>query len=107
MTEREDIIKEKSSASGILSDIEVNSSVSDGESLQSVINEGVSITQVLPEEKIEVIEILARIWTKYPDLRLSQLVVNALPSKSLCSELFYVEDSILLNELKPLLEKGT
>lgn len=100
MAEREEIIKQNGAASGLLSDINLNKGVSDDESLQDSIDEYARIKQVLPEAKMEIIEILARIWTKYPDLRLSQLIVNAIPLKYSLSELFYIEDSILLNKLK-------
>jgi len=107
MSEREDLFDEKGSANGILSGIKVNKSVSDDESLQSDIDEEVSITQVLPKEQIKLLETLSRVWTQYPDLRLTQLIVNAINPQSLFSDVFYVEDSEVIDKLKKLLDKST
>lgn len=107
MAERENIIKEKGSASDILSGIKVNSSVSDDESLQGSIDEGVCISLVLPEAKFELLEAIANVWTQHPDLRLTQLIVNAVHPMSYCSEVFYVEDNQLLIKLKKLLGNST
>ena len=103
MEDREDTIEQRGSANGILSGIQVNSSFNEDESLESGIDEGLSIIQGLPEEKVKLLAIIAKIWTQYPDLRLTQLIVNAIPAKLQHSEIFYVEDSEIINKLKQLL----
>jgi len=59
-------------------------------------------SQTAPESQVELLETIAKVWAKYPHLRLTQLVVNAANPKASSSELFYVEDSELLNKLKKL-----
>lgn len=89
-----------------MSGIKVNNNIGDDEYLQSDMDDGLAISSVLPETKIEILETLSRVWNNYPDLRLTQLVVNVLPSTFSSSEIFYVEDSMLVNQLKKLLENS-
>jgi len=111
MEERENIIEPKGAASGVLSDVKVNKYVDTNESLQDCVDEensGLNIKQVYkiaPESKVKMLETLARTWTEYPDLRLTQLIVNAINPKSPCAEIFYVEDNVLLEKLKRLQDK--
>jgi hypothetical protein len=104
MAAREDVIEQKGAARGVLSDIKVNSYVDDDASLENSFDEDMdmSINQVLSETKVEILENIANIWVKYPDLRLTQLIVNAINPKSPCPEIFYIEDSQLLYKIKQL-----
>lgn len=51
-----------------------------------------------PARIAPMLEELRRIWEKYPDLRLLQLIVNSMP----VGELFYVEDDAILEGLREL-----
>ena len=44
----------------------------------------------------------AKVWAKYPDLRLTQLLVNVIKPSESCSEIYYVEDSKLVKLLNEL-----
>ncbi len=60
------------------------------------------MSQVEPNSAKEVLETIEKAWAKYPDLRLTQLLVNVIKPSESCSEIYYVEDSKLtelLNEL--------
>ena len=50
-----------------------------------------------PNRIYEMLRILSKIWRKYPDLRLGQLVLNGCPDDS---GLYYMEDEDLLENLK-------
>ena len=49
----------------------------------------------------ELILLLREVWKKYPDLRLSQLIVNIVNPSEPCPEIYYTTDK----ELFKLLEK--
>ncbi len=104
LAERECIVEEKGAASVNLSGIIAFKGGDDEESVESSIekgNEDLS-SQTAPESQVELLETIAKVWAKYPELRLTQLVVNAINPNSSSSEVFYVEDSELLNKLKQL-----
>ena len=42
---------------------------------------------------------LRAVWSESPDLRLGQLLVNAVRPAEPCPEIFYVEDDVLLLKL--------
>lgn len=46
----------------------------------------------------EVLTIIAELWAKYPDWRLTQLIINATGAEG--PALFYLEDDMLLERLK-------
>lgn len=50
----------------------------------------------------EAIELISRIWYKYPDLRLFQLLMGTL---SFSGDPFYVEDDKLIEALKAFCEE--
>lgn len=58
-----------------------------------------------PEIEKSVLKTLEEIWGLYPDLRLTQLIVNAIKPKEPCSEIFYTEDSQLIEKLTQLRPK--
>lgn len=92
--------EQKGGVKGILSGVNASNDIDD--SLQSSINEDLRLKQlckIIPESKIELLETIVEVWTKYPDLRLSQLVVNAINPKSPCPEIFYIEDSRITEDL--------
>jgi len=51
-----------------------------------------------PKRIPKVLKELEEIWTKFPDLRLGQLLLNAVADPTL----YYTEDEDLLKELKDL-----
>ena len=60
------------------------------------------MSQHEPSIEHELLETLKTTWALYPDLRLTQLIVNAINPTEPCSEVFYVEDSHLIEKLKQL-----
>ena len=52
-----------------------------------------------PERIDRTLTALKRVWEEHPDLRLGQLVVVAIKPDEPCSEVFYVEDDVLLESL--------
>jgi len=57
------------------------------------------MSQKEPNIEQEVIDTIMKVWKKYPSLRLTQLIVNAIEVKNPCPDVFYVEDSDLINLL--------
>lgn len=58
------------------------------------------MSQVEPDTNKEMLETIEKAWAKYPELRLAQLLVNAIKPSEPCSEMYYVEDSRLINKLE-------
>ena len=58
------------------------------------------MSQVEPNTNKEMLETIEKAWAKYPDLRLAQLLVNAIKPSESCSEVYYIEDSQLINKLE-------
>jgi uncharacterized protein YihD (DUF1040 family) len=54
-----------------------------------------------------VIEALQAAWTKSPDLRLGQLIVNLVGAGNPCPAIFYVEDDVLLARLHAVQSTGS
>jgi hypothetical protein len=54
----------------------------------------------------EMCELLRRAWERVPDMRLGQLVVNALRPQRPCPEIFHAEESELRKGLERLLRQG-
>ena len=50
---------------------------------------------------------IEKIWAKYPDLRLTQLLVNVIKPSESCSEIYYTEDSKLIDLLNELVTDET
>jgi hypothetical protein len=46
-----------------------------------------------------ILESVRQVWTKYPDLRLGQLIVNAIRPSRPCPQVFYAEDTVIENGL--------
>lgn len=44
------------------------------------------------------------VWEKNPDLRLMQLLINAIQPKDSCSELYYYEDTNLEEKLEDFIQ---
>jgi hypothetical protein len=50
----------------------------------------------------QVLEVVRRIWAEFPDMRLGQLLINAVRRSEPCPELFSVEDTVLVRTLETL-----
>jgi len=48
----------------------------------------------------ELLETINKAWAKYPELRLTQLLINAVNPSEPCSEMYYIKDSQLINKLE-------
>ena len=48
---------------------------------------------------------LRTVWAESPDLRVGQLLVNAVRPAEPCLEIFYIEDDVLLDGLSKLREQ--
>ena len=55
-----------------------------------------------PGQIDEALAALRTVWAESPDLRLGQLLVNAVRPPEPCPEIFYVEDDVLLEGLSRL-----
>lgn len=55
-----------------------------------------------PELQDAVLSALAEVWAENPRLRLCQFLINAIAPETQCPEVYYVEDSQLLEKLESL-----
>ena len=53
-----------------------------------------------------ILRLIGEAWKRSPDLRLGQIIVNAVRPVDPCSEVFYVEDDILLRKIEELLTRN-
>jgi hypothetical protein len=53
----------------------------------------------------EVLAAIHELWMQYPDLRLGQLIVNAVGPAEPCAEVYSIEDTKLLRKLATLKER--
>lgn len=56
-----------------------------------------------PKRIQELTDVLKAIWYQVPDLRLGQLIINC--THDLETDLFYIEDDVLLEKLKEYSKK--
>jgi hypothetical protein len=77
---------EDKTAEGMLSSVFINTNIDDESSKDSALAES-----NLDETKKQLLESIARAMTKHPELRLGQLLVNALSTPQLCPEVFHVD----------------
>lgn len=47
-----------------------------------------------------ILELIRKVWSADPDLRLTQLLVNLIPITQPCPQVFYFEDTELLKRLQ-------
>ena len=60
-----------------------------------------------PDRIDRIIERLRQVWKTHPDLRLGQLLVNAIRPSQPCPQVFYPEDSLIENGLENYSNPGT
>ena len=54
----------------------------------------------------QILELLRQVWTHSPDLRLGQLIVNAVRPREPCPEVFSIEDPVLARRLERMLKQS-
>lgn len=52
-----------------------------------------------------ILAIIRKIWLEYPNMRLGQLIVNAVGPSGPCPEVFSIEDTALVRKLESLAER--
>lgn len=50
----------------------------------------------------QVLAVVRKVWQQYPDMRLGQLLVNAVGPSEPCSKIYCVEDTALARKLETL-----
>lgn len=85
---------EEQAASGMLSSIAINSNIDDESSRDS------ALAHSNLDDSKHLLESIANVQSKYPELRLGQLLINAINLQQPCPELFHVEDNVLAEKLK-------
>jgi len=85
---------EDQTASGMLSSISVNTNIDDETSRDSALADS-----CLDDAKQQLLESIANVMDKYPELRLGQLLVNAINIQQSCPEFFHIEDDVLAEKL--------
>ena len=88
---------EEQTASDMLSGIPVNTAIND-ESLR----DSALIENNLNHSKQHLLESITNVMVKYPELRLGQLLVNAINIQQPCPELFYIDDDELVKRINQL-----
>ncbi|WP_237722793.1 hypothetical protein, partial [Singulisphaera acidiphila] len=58
-----------------------------------------------PERIDQVLAVVREVWYRYPDLRLGQLIVNAVQPDEPCSQVYAVEDTVLVRKLESLAKR--
>ena len=53
----------------------------------------------------QMLELLREVWTRSPDLRLGQLIVNAVLPQEPCLPVFSIEDTVLARRLECMLKE--
>lgn len=52
----------------------------------------------------EMIDVIGQVWNKFPELRLTQLLLNVLPNEIQAEEIYYLENTDLMKLLKQYVE---
>lgn len=85
---------EELTASGMLSSIFVNTSIDDESSRDSALTDS-----NLDDAKQQLLESIVNVMAKYPELRLGQLLINAMNLQQPCPEIFHIEDEALAEKI--------
>ena len=48
----------------------------------------------------QILELIGNLWKEHPDLRLTQLIINAAQPKDPCPELYQLEDTALARKIR-------
>ena len=93
-------IDEDKTAEGLLSSVFINTNIDDESSRDSALAEN-----SLDETKQQLLKSITSVQVKYPELRLGQLLINALNLQQPCPELFNVLDTALAEKLNQFSER--
>lgn len=85
---------EEQTSSGMLSSIPINQNIDDEGSRDSAL-----ANSYLDDAKQNLLENITNVLLKYPELRLGQLLINAISLQQPCPELFHIEDNVLAEKL--------
>ncbi|MBA6418035.1 hypothetical protein H4J50_18775 [Colwellia sp. 6M3] len=88
---------EEKTASGMLSSIYINTNIDDESSRDSALADS-----NFDDAKQILLESISNVQAKYPELRLGQLLINAMNIQQPCPELFHIEDNVLAEKLSQL-----
>lgn len=91
---------EGQTANGMLSSISVNTNIDDETSKDSTLADS-----RLDDAKQQLLESIANVIAKHPELRLGQLLVNAINIQQPCPELFHIEDDVLAVKVNQFSER--
>jgi hypothetical protein len=58
-----------------------------------------------PERIEPILQLLQQVWLRHPDMRLGQLLVNAIRPREPCPEVFAIEDTVLARRLERMLNQ--
>lgn len=88
---------EEQTASGMLSSIPVNTEVDDESSRDSTLDDA-----FFDDTKLYLLESITKAMHKHPELRLGQLLINAINIQQPCPEIFHIENNVLAEKLSQL-----
>lgn len=88
---------EEQTASGMLSSIPVNTEVDDESSRDSTLDDA-----FFDDTKLYLLESITKAMHKHPELRLGQLLINAINIQQPCHEIFHIENNVLAEKLSQL-----
>ena len=91
---------EDKTAEGMLSSVVINTNIDDESSRDSAL-----VESNLDEAKQQLLKSITSVQVKYPELRLGQLLINALNLQQPCPELFNVLDTVLAEKLNQISER--
>ena len=58
-----------------------------------------------PDRIDRILDLLREVWARHPDLRLGQLIVNAIRPPEPCPQVFYPEDDVIEAGLRDYLAR--
>ncbi|GAA5133031.1 hypothetical protein [Thalassotalea piscium] len=87
-------LDENNTARGMLASIPINTEVDDESSRDSALADN-----ALDETKQYLLESIANTMHKHPELRLGQLLINAINLQQPCPEIFHIEDNVLADTI--------
>jgi len=94
---------EEQTARGMLSSIPINTNIDDVSSRDSALADSrlddAKQQQQQQQQQQQLLESIANVMAKYPELRLGQLLVNAINIQQPCPELFHIEDDVLAEKI--------
>lgn len=83
--------------------LSVKSKFTSDEKTASGLLSSLFINTNIGEDKQHLLESIANVQAKYPELRLGQLLINVLNLQQPCPELFHIKDKVLAEKLNRLL----